>query len=459
MPYFYSLAKINEQIKKLRVGVKNKWLRCQNYFVDLAHKKISPLFLAGGILGIIILSFCVGVAMTQGFLGENSFASRYLPVFFIKEKQNTLSAPIENPFSSLRESPVSQEQAVVSAVQKALPAVVSIIITKDVPVYEQYMERQSFGDFFGMPFFEIQIPRTRQKGTQKQIVGSGTGFLVSDDGMILTNKHVVNDKQAEYTIITYEGKKYNAKVLARDPLQDLAILMVQNNSAEKFPVLRFGDSDKIQIGQSVIAIGNALGEFSNSVSVGVISGKGRRITASGGGISETLEDILQTDAAINKGNSGGPLLNLQGEVIGINVAMSEGAQNIAFAIPINKAKRDVYQVKTQGRIVYPFLGIRYVLITPEIQQANQLSVDYGILVVGDPKAQEPAVVPGSAADKAGIREGDIILEIDGMKITAQRPLSKILQERYMPQDKVLLKLLRDKKEINTEVILGEKAGE
>ncbi|MCD6500918.1 trypsin-like peptidase domain-containing protein [bacterium] len=358
----------------------------------------------------------------------------------------------------------SQEEAVIRVVREVSPAVVSIIITKDLPVYEEYYENP-FEEFFGEGIpFEFKVPKYRQKGTEKQEIGGGTGFIISADGMILTNKHVVSDTQADYTVLTNDGKKYPAKVLARDPFQDLAILKIEKEKLidkegeflqKPFTVVHLGDSENLQIGQTVIAIGNALGEFRNTVSVGVISGLGRTITASGGGIVETLEDVIQTDAAINRGNSGGPLLNLKGEVIGVNVAMAQAAQNIGFAIPINKAKKDIEQVKTIGKIVYPFLGVRYVLITKELQKERNLKVDYGALIVGGETPQEPAIVPGSQAEKAGLREGDIILEVDGEKITLQNSLAKIIRA-YNPGDKLVLKILRGDKEITIEATLGEK---
>ena len=342
----------------------------------------------------------------------------------------------------------SQEEAIIGAVKTYSPAVVSIVISKDVPILEQY-----YNDFFG-----IQIPRVRQKGVQKQQIGGGSGFIVSSDGMILTNKHVVSDKTADYTILTNDGKKFPAKVMALDETQDLAILKIDQEkivnkdgslTVQLFPTVKLGDSESLQIGQTVIAIGNALGEFQNTVSVGVISGLGRTITASGGGIVETLEGVIQTDAAINKGNSGGPLLNLKGEVIGINAAMSVEGENIGFAILINKAKKDINSVKAVGKIVYPFLGVSYAL--------------------SDKGASVSSIFSGSSAEKAGIKEGDIVLEIAGKKITKDNTLSKILME-YNPGDKVILKILRpayrsgrpaspsggDKKELSIEVVLGEK---
>ncbi|MBI2582640.1 trypsin-like peptidase domain-containing protein, partial [Candidatus Azambacteria bacterium] len=249
--------------------------------------------------------------------------------------------------------------------------------------------------FFGP--FEFQVPQFRQKGTEKREVGGGTGFIISSDGLILTNKHITADSAADYTVLTNDGQKIPARVLAQDPVQDLAVIKIDQTGLATLPL---GDSDKIQIGQIAIAIGNALGEFRNTVSIGVISGIGRRITAQGGGLTETLEDVIQTDAAINPGNSGGPLLNVRGEVVGINTALVQGAQNIGFAIPINKAKKDIQDVKTRGKIVTPFLGVRHVLLTKDIQQRNNLSVDYGALIVRGPEG-EPAIQPGSPAEKAG----------------------------------------------------------
>ena len=361
---------------------------------------------------------------------------------------------LEKPQEPLPYSPqTSQEEAIIKVVKEASPAVVSVIITKDIPKLKIYYEEpfKEFEEFFGIPF-EFKIPQFKQEGYEKKEIGGGTAFFISEDGMLLTNAHVVLDKEAEYTVLTNDGKKYPAKVLARDTIRDLAILKVEGGP---FPTLKLGDSDKLQIGQTVIAIGNALGEFRNTVSVGVISGLGRKITASGGGIIETMEDVIQTDAAINRGNSGGPLLNLKGEVIGVNFAMAAGAENIGFAIPINKAKKAIEQVKTLGKIVYPFLGVRYLIITDEIQKEKNLPVNYGALIVKGEKG-ENAIFPGSAAEKAGLKEGDIILEFNGEKITAENPLAKIIM-KYNPGDKVTLKVLRQNKEIFFEVVLGERS--
>jgi len=422
----------------------------------------TPKFLKNkvfwGVVLVVIISslsgFLAGI-ICYNYLssGEGNFASK-INLEFLKGKtsdQQTVYSP-----------QTSQEDAIINVVNEVSPAVVSIIVTKDVPVIEQYYTNpfQDFGDFFGPNFL---VPQYRQNGTEKKEVGGGTGFIISEDGMILTNKHVVSDTEAEYTVLANDGKKYPAEVLARDPVQDLAVIKIDSSrvidsegdmTAKKFPTVPLGDSDKIQTGQTVIAIGNTLGEFRNTVSVGVVSGLGRTITASGGGVDETIEDVIQTDAAINSGNSGGPLLNLKGEVIGINTAMVQGAQSIGFAIPINKAKKDINNVKSSGKIMYPLLGVRYVLINETIRQEKNLKVDYGALIQKGENG-EAAVSPGSAAEKAGLKEGDIILEINNEKITTDSPLSKIIM-KYNPGDKVALEILRDGNEEVLEAILTEK---
>lgn len=349
----------------------------------------------------------------------------------------------------------SQEEATIKVVNDYSPAVVSIIITKNVPILEQY-----YDPFFG-------IIQYRQNGTEQKEVGEGTGFIISEDGMIITNAHVVSAKEASFVVLTNDGKKYPAKVLGTDSARDLAIVKIEkeklvdqegNITFKPFPMVKLGDSDKLQIGQTVIAIGNALGEYRNTVSVGVISGLGRTVTASdsSGGMSETLEDVIQTDAAINSGNSGGPLLNLKGEVIGVNFATTQQAQSIGFAIPINKAKKDIERMKTVGKISLPFLGVRYTLINEEIQLENKLPVSYGALIQKGSQG-EPAVAQGSAAQSAGLKEGDIILELNGEKITTENKLTKIIMQ-YNPGDKVTLKVLRDGKEQMFNVTLGERSG-
>ncbi len=345
----------------------------------------------------------------------------------------------------------SYEQAIINAVKSSSPSVVSIVISKNLPVYEQELINP-FADLG--PGFNLQIPQYVQKGTKLQEIGAGSGFIVSADGLVLTNKHVVLDSAAEYTIFTNDGQEYSAKVLALDPVQDLAVVKIQSDNV--FQPVILGDSSGIEVGQTAIAIGNALGQFTNTVSVGVVSGLQRTISASDqiGSFSETLQGIIQTDAAINEGNSGGPLLNLKGEVIGINTAVAQGAQSIGFAIPINMAKRDINQVQKINKIVYPFLGVRYILVDVKVQKEYGLSVNYGALVLKGSNG-EVAVTTGSAADIAGVQENDVILEMSGQKITTNNSLSSIILN-YNPGDKVTLKFLHNGQEQSVDVILGER---
>lgn len=363
------------------------------------------------------------------------------------------------PSQPAAESPIQTVLggSVVSVVKTANPAVVSVIITKDVPILEQVNTQPTdpFGGLFGnLPFrFNFNTPQYRQKGTKKKEVGGGSGFVVSVDGYIVTNHHVIQDKTAEYTIFMNDGKKYPAKVIASDETIDVALLKIE---AKNLQFLAFGDSDKLELGQTVIAIGNALAEFRNTVSVGVVSGLSRSITAGDGtGKSEKLEGVIQTDAAINPGNSGGHLLDLNGNVIGVNVAVANGVENIAFALPANVVKSAVESIKTNGRVIRPYLGIRYVPVTKALQETNRLSVDYGVLVVRGEKMEELAVIPGSPADKADIVENDIILRMEDQKIDADHTLPMLLQKKKVG-DVVRIRVLHKGAEKDVSVTLEER---
>jgi serine protease Do len=354
----------------------------------------------------------------------------------------------ENQFATLV---ISQEDLVVKAVQNVSSAVVSIIATKDLPVFERYYINPFGQDEFFKQFPALlpnfQIPQYRQKGTEERQVSSGTGFFVSSDGLIATNKHVVEDKQANYSVIMNDGRKLNAKVLALDPLQDIAVLKIEGNTpAGDYNFVPLGSSDNLKVGQTVIAIGNALGEFQNTVSVGVISGLHRNIVAGGtlGGGEEVLSELIQTDAAINSGNSGGPLLNLNGEAIGINTAMAQGAENIGFSLPINLVKKDIADVKQFGKIQYAYLGVRYLIINDKVKEDKKLSVNYGALIVKGPNG-EAAILSNSPAEKIGLKEGDVILEFNGAKITRNNTLSSLINSSR-PGDKITLKILRGDQE-------------
>ncbi len=328
---------------------------------------------------------------------------------------------------------LSEESAVIDIVAASNPAVVSIVVSKDVPVLEEYFEQGNpFEDFFGDNFFNFNFPQLRQRGTEHREIGGGSGFLVSADGLVVTNRHVVADSAADYTVFTNEGKKYEASVVARDSVLDLAFLKIKGGAP--FPHLSFGRSADLSLGQTVIAIGNALGEFRNSVSVGVVSGLARSIVAGGrSGESELLEEVIQTDAAINPGNSGGPLLDLSGRVIGVNVAVALGSENIGFALPADLVSVAVQSVVKHGEIVRPYLGIRYVAVTDDLKTKNNLPFDYGVLVVRGETVSDLAVIPGSPTNKAGIVEKDIILEVDGIRLDQDHSLATLIRQKNVGQ--------------------------
>jgi serine protease Do len=382
---------------------------------------------------VIVLGVAGGIVWWKRAEVFHYFASQFLTQ---QQEKSDGSGDVKKEATKI----ITQEALIVDVVKKADPAVFSIVISKDVPVIEQYYENWNpFKDFFGGDFGGFQVPQYRQKGTEKKEVGGGTGFLVNANGLAITNRHVVDDTTASYTALMNNGKKYPVEVIAKDPVLDLAVIRL--TGASNMPFLSLGDSSSLEVGETAIAIGNALGEFRNTVSVGIISGLSRSITASDQtGKAETLEEVIQTDAAINPGNSGGPLLSLAGKVIGINVAVAQGSQNVGFSLPANLAKIAISSVEKYGKIVRPYIGIRYADITPAIQQKNNLTVDYGALVVRGAGEGELAVVPDSPADKAGIVENDIILEVDGVKITSEHSLSSLIRKKNVG-DTVRLKIL------------------
>lgn len=358
-----------------------------------------------------------------------------------------------------KESAPQEDEAVTDIVDHILPSVVSINITKEVT--DNSYRFGGPGGIFDDPFFSFPLPEQQQtpdnQTPERMNVGGGTGFFVTKDGMIATNRHVIEDKNAEYTVITLDGRELKASVVAVDSVLDLGFLKVDAADNETFPALEFGDSDNIKIGETVIAIGNALAEFQNTVTKGIISGTNRRIVAGSLGGSEVIEEAIQTDAAINPGNSGGPLIDLHGQVVGMNTAVSDGAQSLGFALPANAVKIALESVQKNGRIVRPWLGVRYVPIDRDYADQNKLDYDYGAHVVFGTK-DAPSVIPDSPADHAGIKPGDIILEIDGQRIDSDHSLSMLLS-RHAPGDTVTLKIARDGKEMELQVTLDERTAE
>jgi serine protease Do len=359
---------------------------------------------------------------------------------------------------------ISTDSDTTRVVEQATPGVVSVIVTKELENVRRGTFQSPFGDlfprfpdfnfFFGQPLEPDPSAGSGQGEPEERQVGAGTGFVVSSErGLIVTNKHVVDDVEASYTVITNSGEEFEAEVLARDPVLDLAILKVDPSDYDLHE-LELADSDAIKIGQTVIAIGNALGEFSNTVTRGVVSGIGRTITASGSGGGGVIEEAIQTDAAISPGNSGGPLLDLNGKVVGVNTAVSNRGENIGFAIPINEAKRIIDSIEKHGRIVRPWLGVRYMMLNERVATLNNLDVNEGALLIRGDSREELAVIPGSPADKAGLEENDIILAVNGTKIEPGKSLARILA-KYTPGETVTLKVLHDGEEKEVQVTLEE----
>lgn len=324
---------------------------------------------------------------------------------------------------------VQEENAVISAVEGASPSVVAIGVSQRVV----------------NPFDPFAIPKNQDSTI-------GTGFVVSDKqsllsneskGIIVTNKHVVSDSGTKYTVVTRDGQKYDIKKIYRDPILDLAIVQIDGSNLKP---LELGDSSKLKVGQTVIAIGNALGRFTNTVTTGVVSGLGRKVVAGDpfGSSTESLDDLIQTDAAINPGNSGGPLLNSAGQVIGVDVATTEGAQNIGFAVPINSVKSIVDEFVTKGFVSRPFLGVRYRFISKDVAILNE--VPQGAYV------QE--VVADGPAQKAGVKAGDIITKINGQTVDSENKISDVIKGATIGS-KVDLEIYRDNKTLKMIATLEE----
>ncbi|KKQ23081.1 MAG: Protease Do [Candidatus Wolfebacteria bacterium GW2011_GWC1_37_10] len=338
-----------------------------------------------------------------------------------------------------------QNQPITKIVKKVMPAVVSISISENL---------EKIPD--GLIDLKSRNKLKKKIGSLKNVeVGNGSGFFIDEEGIILTNKHIIADPNAEYFVITNDKKKLKAEIIARDPINDIAILKI-NDSSNKFPVLELGNSNAVELGENVIAFGNALGIFSNTVSAGIVSGLSRNISAQLDLKSESQEmrGLIQTDAAINPGNSGGPLINSRGKVIGINAVTVFGAENIGLAIPINVVKRDLDDWKKFGQIKRPFLGIRYLIINEEIKNRFNLPVIEGAFIVNEGIGR-PAIIEGSPAEKAGLKEKDIVLEINDKKISLDKTLGDFL-ENLSVGDSLKLKVLRGKREFKTAVILAER---
>ncbi|RJQ28827.1 PDZ domain-containing protein [Candidatus Parcubacteria bacterium] len=346
------------------------------------------------------------------------------------------------------------DRKVISVIKKATPAVVSIAVRKHLEDVEKDLSPDQY------PFLpttpdkkKVEIPEdfADEKGMVE--IGGGSGFIVRGEGLILTNRHIIGDRKAEYVAILNDERRFPVTLLSRDPVNDVAIIKID---AGNLPTLPLGDATRLELGQSVIAVGNALGIFKNTVSLGIVSGLSRSITAQidTDAPYQEMRGLIQTDAAINPGNSGGPLVDLEGKVVGINVAVVSGAQNISFAIPINAVERDLQDLKKYGRIRRPLLGVRYILIDDALKAKTGLPVGYGAFVTNEGPG-DSGVVPGSPAEKAGLKERDIILELNKQKIDRDHSIQDILENLDVGKEVDLL-VFRDGKELTLKAALAEK---
>lgn len=336
----------------------------------------------------------------------------------------------------------SGEEKTIEMIDRVSKAVVSIQVRRRVP-----------GGASSDPFSVPTLPSTTATRERLREIGGGSGFFVSADGLVVTNRHVVDDERAQYTVVTQDKYSYVAQVVALDPVLDIALLKID---AEGMAYVSFANTDSLRVGQTVFAIGNALAEFQNTVTKGVVSGLDRRVYADGPvSGSEVIESAIQTDAAVNPGSSGGPLVDLRGEVVGMNTAVSEAAQSLGFALPARLIAYDVQSFQRQNRIVHAWLGVRFMPVDEELAETYHLPYAYGDYVLRGSAKNELAVIAGSPADKAGLQERDVILEVNGKKITEANSLSTAVSLAD-PGSVMHLKIWHEGKERDVEVILAER---
>lgn len=305
------------------------------------------------------------------------------------------------------------EKQLMSVIKKSVPAVVSISAQQDI----DDVTKKTPGIIF--PLFERDARKSRRlvKKIEKGnlCVSGGSGFIVDKKGIVVTNMHVILEDHLFYKVTTSQGIEHDAELIATDIVGDVAFLQITSKE-RSFPTLPLGDSSSVDLGQYVVAIGNALGMFDNTVSFGIISGLSRSIEAKRGKLKEQLHGLLQTDAAINPGNSGGPLIDMQGNVIGINAASVFSAENIGFAIPVNAIKRDIKSIKKNGTIARPFLGVKYVVLNEENAKALGAPLHKG-MYVANPYPGHSGIIHRSPAQRAGLKDGDIIVALNGKELT------------------------------------------
>ncbi len=380
--------------------------------LDPDHPKVK--FLA--LVALLIVS------IGSGFLGG-----------WLAQQSSTGTTTIEKQQVVLK----SQGQLIATIAQSVGASVVSVNTTATVAAQNS---------FFGFGQSSVQE-------------GAGTGIILAEDGLIVTNRHVVPQGTTKVSVTLSDGTEFDdvtvvGRTNSTDSL-DIAFLKINDTKGKKLTPAKIGDSSKMKVGESVIAIGNALGQFQNTVTSGILSGYGRSVRAgdADGSSFENLEDLFQTDAAINQGNSGGPLVNLDGEVIGINTAIAGDAQNIGFAIPINDVSGLIDSVKTTGKLQRPFMGVVYVPLTNDLAEQYNLTIKRGAYIAPSSIVGTDPVITDGPADKAGVKEGDIITKIDDTAIDQNNSLSALVN-KHKVGDKVKLTIVRDGKEQTLAVTLG-----
>lgn len=395
----------------------------------------------------------VTAVLVSLFTGAVSGAGSFMILNNIQHEGRSFVADSELEVDYVEESPL------IESIDKASPSVVSIIAKKEL---ERYVGGSPFG-MFGFPFNDFRGGQFQEPEivTEEREIGGGTGFIVSADGLAITNKHVVDDEEADYSVFLTDGTQLYADVLGKDPFNDIAVVQLYtdeelSDKASGLPVADLGDSDSLKVGARVIAIGNALSEFDNTTTAGIVSGKGRQIVAGssspfGGGTASRLSGLIQTDASINPGNSGGPLVNIFGEVVGMNTAVAD-ANGIGFAIPINDVKSVLESVKEYGEIRRPYLGVRYMEINPEIAAEFDLPAEYGAYLQDDIQNRTVAVIPDGPADKAGLESGDLIISLGGKELSEEVNLQMLVRD-LMVGESVEVEFYRDGELRNVEITL------
>lgn len=318
------------------------------------------------------------------------------------------------------------QEHIITTVRKTMPSVVSILLTEHLDAIKAKHHPAAY------PFFPKHQRELQDKlaADHPAYAGGGSGFVIHESGLVVTNKHVVSDANLDYSVVTTDGRHFPAAVLTMDPLTDIAILKVE---ADDLIAVEFGDAAGLELGTCVLAIGNALGVFKNTLSFGVISGLSRSVSSqSATGSSHELRGLIQTDAAINPGNSGGPLVTLDGKVIGINAALVTGAQNISLAIPVSAIVRDLEDLRSYGHIRRPYLGLRYVIIGEQFARQLGAPVASAAYVTGE-TPHETGVLPESPAHKSGLRDADLIVACDGRPISEDHTFQDILEASQVGQ--------------------------